>query len=118
MEREREDKIYAAAETFFSEGVPAKFEKRSVAPLTAEQIHLRDAITGIPFYVKEALTNVVLGNLTVQQKEVGNGLSAAVESLIARIVKNVVRLSQKTAKVTEAVIGNHACFAPNAALVK
>lgn len=61
---------------------------------------------------------MVLETFTAQHKGVDNRLLAALESLIRRIVRNVVSLSQTTAQITEDIIDIPGSVSPMATLDK
>lgn len=90
MERKREVTFQAAADAVDSEEKPAKYEQRPIAPPTGDQILAFDVITGIPFYVEEVMTILLLETLTAEHKEVDIGLSAILVLLIVRIIRKLV----------------------------
>lgn len=62
------------------------FDQGPDTPPTSDRIVVRDAITGIPFHVEEAMIKLVPEPLTGQHKGVHNRLSAALESRFQRTV--------------------------------
>lgn len=64
------------------------------------------------------MKKLVLEIFTAQQKRIENRLLAALESLIERVVKKVVRSTRTIIGATKAVIDNPGSIGPTAALVK
>lgn len=89
-----------------------------MATLPSEQIIVQEAITSTLFHVKEAMTEYVLLTLMSHHKEVVNRLSAALQFLIERVFKKLLRTPQTTAEVTKAVINKPAFIHSNATLIK
>lgn len=79
---EREHTIHTVANDVVSKEQPEKFKQVPVAHSTSDQIGVRDAITGIPSHVEEAIANPVFGTTMAQHKGVENRLSPTLESLV------------------------------------
>lgn len=101
-----EEVFLAFADSVVSEVKPATFEQESAVPPANEQILVRDIITVICLHVEEAIRRCSLETVRAQHKRVYNHVSAALESLIGHIVRNVVHSPQIIAQIMKAVIHN------------
>lgn len=117
-EIELDETFEAVANGVVFEEKLATLQHRPSVPWTPDQILVHDAITSIPIHVKKATTKLVLVTLTAQHKGVGSHLSAALEPLIEHNVSKLVRSTQTTAEIKEAVIVNPGSSQTTAALVK
>lgn len=72
----------------------------------------------VSLFMRKGINKVIGRNPHGQHKGFENNLSGALESLIERIVKKVVKPAQIIAEVSEAVIDNSRFLALTAALVK
>lgn len=113
MEKELEDTFHEVDDAVVCEEVPATIKKRSVAPPKTDQILARDAITDNYFHLEEVKTKLVLDNLTSQRNGVDNRPSAALESFVEGLVREVVRSPQTIGRVAKAVIKNLIIYRPN-----
>lgn len=77
-------------------------ETTSVAPLTSEQLLVRDASAGIPIHIEGAVDNLVLESLSANQKGVDKRLQAAIETLVVRTVHKVVNLPEFISRFLDA----------------
>lgn len=114
----RVDTFHTVANAVVSNDKPVAFEQGLVAPPTSDQFLVSDGITGIPFYVGEAMKLLVLETVTVQHKRVDNRLSTSLEYLIEQIIRKEVSSPQAIAQITESVIDNPRFIAPTATLDK
>lgn len=108
----------AVSDQIVSEERLTSIETAPVAPLTSEQFLFRDAVAGIPVHIKEAVSNLVLGTLTANQKEIDNRLSPDLETLFIRTVHEVVNSLKFRSQFLDAFIDNSGFISPVAALVK
>lgn len=89
-----------------------------VAPLKSEQLLVRNAVGGIPVHIEQVVNKLVLETVTANQEGLNNRLSAALETLVVRIVHKVVNASEFVSRFSDAVINSPGCIAPVVALVK
>lgn len=61
-----------------------------MAHLTSEQLLIWDAVAGFLLHVEEVVNKLVLEMLSANQKGADKRLSAALETLVVRIVNKVV----------------------------
>lgn len=93
---------------------------RKEGPVTFERVirSSRCAISHITTRVEEAITNTVLGTLTAQDKETGNRLSIALESLDESIIEKWFSLPRVNNNISEAVIRNPGLITSTVAFIK
>lgn len=87
-------------------------------PLTSDQILVREAIAAIPCQVKEMMSKLVLETVLTKHIEDDNGLLAAQESFIDRILNKVVRSLETIHQVAEPAINLSGFIASVAVLVR
>lgn len=64
-----------------------------VAPLMNKKLLVSDEAVGITVYVEEVVSNLVLGSLTGNHKDVDNCISVAFEMLVDCIILKVLNSS-------------------------
>lgn len=83
-ESEREASFRLVADEMVSEKQLANVKTTPVAPLTSEQLLVRDAVAAFPEHIERMVGSLVLGKLTENHLGVNNHLPVASETIVVR----------------------------------